>query len=181
MLLRTSVSTTAAKGLSLNVALRRLLEVDLLAGLLLEGGDDLPDCCVGLRFEPLSHHTTRSAAFAPSGATASIAARTAIRPHMSSPRSARILSIFWPRCLATFPPKADLSRSVEFGIVRFGGHDRPIETSPWVRFTGRAVHCKLGRRPLCPAPFQHLHRIVREHMVVMACVGDDPEAPTVPA
>jgi hypothetical protein len=57
-------------------------ELDPLAGVLLERGDDLPDRLVLLGVEALLPPLTRSAAFAPSGARTSAAVRTRIRLHI---------------------------------------------------------------------------------------------------
>jgi hypothetical protein len=51
-------------------------ELDLLAGVLLEGGDDLAHRLILLSDVPFSHQTTRSAALAPGAARTSAAART---------------------------------------------------------------------------------------------------------
>jgi hypothetical protein len=83
------------KGLGLDVALRRCSRSTCLPVSRSKAAMISLTAASSSGFEPISHHTTRSAAFAPSGATASIAARTAIRLHMLSPRSARIPSISW--------------------------------------------------------------------------------------
>ncbi len=64
-------ASSAAWTLLQRLTVRGSDELDLLAGLLLEGGDDLRDRPVLLGIKPFSHHTTRSAARAPSGAMTS--------------------------------------------------------------------------------------------------------------
>jgi hypothetical protein len=95
-----------------DLVLLRLNEFELLAGLLLERGDNLRDCFIFLGVKSFLPHTTRSAARAPSAAMARAAARTMASLRMMSPPRSDIalrsilIDLARPRC-----PKQARSRA----------------------------------------------------------------------